>query len=79
MTPIVLNCCVLFPTCAKAHLGASAIPKIFLGLYPRTPLKGEGKGFEREGETGIGGEGMEMREGGRNKGKGKEEERDGRV
>ena len=53
--------------------------KIFRGLYPRTPVKREGKGFVKEGETGIGGERMEMREGGRNKGKGKEEERDEHV
>ena len=53
--------------------------KFFRGYTPGPPLKGEGKGFGREGETGIGGEGMEMRKGGRNKGKGKEEERDGRV
>jgi hypothetical protein len=36
--------------------------KFFLRLYLRTPLKGEGKGFGREGERGIGGKGMEIGE-----------------
>jgi hypothetical protein len=50
------------------------ILKISRGLYPRTPIKG--KRFGREGERRIGGEGMEIKEGGMNKGRkrrGKEE------
>jgi hypothetical protein len=57
MKPGVLRCCILFPICAKTHLRASAIPK-----NSPDPIKGERKGFGREGETGIGGEGMEMKE-----------------
>ena len=63
MKPGILNCCFLFPKCAKTHLQAFAIPKIFPGVIPRTPVKGEGKGFAREGERGIDGDGMEIREG----------------
>ena len=68
----------LFPKYAKTHLRASAIPTIFSGIIPRTPVKGEGNGFRREGER-IGGEGMKirreegLREGMERKRKGKEE------
>jgi hypothetical protein len=37
-------------------------------LITIAPFKGKGKGFEREGHIGIGGEEMEIREVGRNKG-----------
>jgi hypothetical protein len=49
----------LFPNCAKTHLCASAIPKIFPGVIPRTPIKGEeGFGMKeiRDRELWIGGE-----------------------
>jgi hypothetical protein len=58
----------LFPKCDKTHLRASTISKIFPGVIPQAPVKGEGKGFGRERDKGIVEEGMEIREGGRNKG-----------
>ena len=47
----------------------------------RTSVKGGGKRFGRERETGIGGDGMEIRARGERikEGKEKEEERNGRV
>jgi hypothetical protein len=45
MEPRVLNCCYGIPKCAKTQLRASAIPKNFRGLYPRTPVKGGKEGF----------------------------------
>jgi hypothetical protein len=49
MKPGVLNCGFLFPKCAKTHLQASALSKIFPGVIPL--VKGEGIG--REVEIGV--------------------------
>ena len=61
MKPGVLNCCFLFPKCAKTHVRASAIPKNFPGVIPRTPAEGGGEGV-LQGRRGIGGDGIEIRE-----------------
>jgi hypothetical protein len=58
-----------FPKCAKTHLRASAIPKIFLGLYPGPPLRRERKGFRRRKRDKWGRKGDKR---GRNKGGKKE-------
>jgi hypothetical protein len=71
---------LLFPNCAKTHLPASAIPKFFQGCT-WTPLSGEGRGFETEGERRIAGikghKGGEVVEGRDEGGKAKEKEKQG--
>jgi hypothetical protein len=68
-----------FPKFVRAHLRASALPKIFTGLYLRILVKGEGKGSERKDGEELWGE-MDIGRGDRNKGgKAKEKERKGRM
>jgi hypothetical protein len=68
----------LFKTkCTKTHLHASAVPKFFPGVVPRTPLKRGEEGIgEGRRDRDIDGEGIETR-GGRNKVR-KEEEEEGK-
>jgi hypothetical protein len=75
--PGVCKCCVLLPKCAKTHVHASVISKIFPGIIPRTPLTkewgkmgGKGKGRIRVRERKGDREGREGKKGW----KGKEEE-----
>jgi hypothetical protein len=52
----------LFSKCAKTHVQASAISKNFPGGYTPGPTEGGGE-WVLEGRRGIGGEGIEIREG----------------
>jgi hypothetical protein len=71
MKPSATKGRILYPKCAKTHLRASVISKIFPGVTPPDPLiKGRGRGGEGKRREGRGGEGRG--------GKGGREERRGR-
>jgi hypothetical protein len=66
MKPSATKGRILYPKCAKTHLRASVISKIFPGVTPPDPLiKGRGRGGEGKRREGRGGEGRGGKGGGR--------------
>jgi hypothetical protein len=79
MKPSATKGRILYPKCAKTHLRASVISKIFPGVTPPDPrYKGEGKGREGKGGREGAGKGGEGKGGEGRGGKGGGREGEGR-